>query len=363
MVKVQDIYNFIDEIAPFDTAMDFDNVGMLVGNMNQEVAKVLLALDITPDVVNEAKTIGAQLVLSHHPVIFNPIKSLDTSNAVYMLASNDISAICAHTNLDMAPFGVNTCLAGALKLCNLEPLSIYRQKNYYKVSVFVPEDSSEKVSKAMTNAGAGILGDYCDCTFSVQGKGTFTPLDGANPFIGNVNKHEVVDEKRIEMICSPKNLDKVIRAMKETHPYEEPAFDVFENLAIKDRDVCGLIGDLSKGMTCDEFAIFVKDALDCNGLRYIKGNRSIKKVAVCSGAGGDLVFNAIRLKADAYVTGEIKHHELLAARQAGLTVVDATHFCTEDVVITPLIERLSDKFKNVSFTKSSVLKDNFIYIN
>ena len=181
MVKVQDIYNFIDEIAPFDTAMDFDNVGMLVGNMNQEVAKVLLALDITPDVVNEAKTIGAHLILSHHPVIFNPIKSLDTSNAVYMLSGNNISAICAHTNLDMAPFGVNTCLAGTLKLYNLEPLSIYRERNYYKVSVFVPEDSSEKVSKAMTNAGAGILGDYCDCTFSVQGKGTFTPLDGANP--------------------------------------------------------------------------------------------------------------------------------------------------------------------------------------
>lgn len=362
MFTVRDIYNFIDKLAPFDTAMDFDNCGLLVGNFDDKVNKVLLALDITDSVVEEAKEIGANLILSHHPVIFRPIKSLNSNSIPYQLARNNINAICAHTNLDMANGGVNTCLANLLKLKNRTPLSIYRTENYNKIVVFVPCNYSQKVKDAMIKAGAGSFGNYSGCSFKVSGNGSFIPAENANPFIGKIGEIEEVDEDRIELICAPKNTKNVIKEMLKAHPYEEPAFDIFETSSIKNQDVCGLIGETDVELSPKIFAEFTKLKLACNGVRYIEGNRPIKKVALCSGAGGDLIFNAIKLGADAFLTGEIKHHEILAAMKAGITVVDARHFPTEDVVINPLKRVLEDKFYGLSFIKSSTLFNMIKYI-
>ncbi len=362
MSTVKDIYNYIDKIAPFNSAMDFDNCGMLVGNYSAVVNKVLLSLDITSSVIQEAKEIGANLIISHHPVIFNPIKRLDSNSMPYLLAKNDINAICAHTNLDMADGGVNSSLANLLDLKNVEGLSIYKSRNYHKLIVFVPEEYTDKVKSAMTLAGAGSLGDYRGCSFKSLGEGEFLPDDGAQPFLGKVGSYEKVKENRLEMICSPSKIDAVISAMLEAHPYEEPAYDIFENSAIREKICCGLIGNLQSEYLPNEFASFVKRALNCNGVRYINGKRKIKKVAVCSGAGGDYIYKAIKKGADAFVTGEIKHHEILSAMAAGVTVVDAGHFCTEDVVIEPLINLLSLEFKNINFVKSSTFKNMLEYI-
>lgn len=258
MVTVADVFTFIDGFAPFDTALDFDNVGLLVGDMNTEVKKCVVALDVTDAVVDEAKKLGASLIISHHPVIFNSIKTLSVNSVPYMLAKNGVSAICAHTNLDMASFGVNTCLAEALSLRSLVPLSM------------------------------------CET------------CRGALPM--------------------------------------------------------GLIGELEIEKSCEEFALFVKECLLCRGVRYTDAKRKVKKVAVCSGAGGDLIEEAACKKVDAFVTGEIKHHEILAAVRSRVCVVDAGHFKTEDVVVLPLVRKLSERFDEVEFVKSAVCTDGIEFL-
>lgn len=258
MTNVLDIFEFINSVAPFESAMDFDNVGILVGNKLAEVKKCLLALDVTPDVIDEAKKLGADLIISHHPVIFGGIKTLSIDSIPYKLAQNEISAICAHTNLDIADIGVNTCLARALSLKNLKELSFYESK----------------------------IGKF--------------PM--------------------------------------------------------------GLIGDLEKVYSCREFARFVKENLNCAGLRFTNVNRKIKTVAVCSGGGGDLINAAINQNVDAFVTGEIKHHEILFAVQNEICVVDAGHFKSEDVVMLPLLNLLAEKFENVEFVKSKTCTDSVEYL-
>ncbi len=357
MTTVKQINCFIDQIAPFETAMDFDNCGLLVGDPVGTVTSVLLSLDITEEVVKEAKEKGAELIISHHPVIFKPLKRLMNGDIPYLLAKEGIHAICAHTNLDMADGGVNTCLADCLGLQKREPLSIYKTRNYVKIVVFVPLDQAEDVKTAMAESGAGALGNYERCSFSIDGIGNFLPTDGADPFVGEQGTYESVKETRVEMICAPQRVEDVIAAMKKVHPYEEPAYDIFQTEAIQKMTVCGLVGELEEVQLPEVFARYVKDHLRCSGVRYTEGARQIKRVAICSGAGGDFIYRAISCGADAFVTGEIKHHELLLAKKAGITVVDAGHFATEDLVIEPLLRTLTEQFPTVQFQKSEVFQD------
>lgn len=363
MVKVNDIYKFIDSFAPFATSMDFDNCGLLVGNNNANVDNVLVSLDITNRVVEEAINLGANLIISHHPVIFKPMKNVMHDSVVYNLIKNDISAICAHTNLDMAEdTGVNTCLANALELKNLRPLSIYKSENYNKIVVFVPEPNANDVIKSMSSAGAGILGNYSECSFSSSGTGTFRPNNNSNPFIGKVGHFEKVNECRVEMICDKSKTQSVIKAMLNSHPYEMPAYDIFETSAIKHNISCGLIGDLKNEYSANSFAKYVKDKLHCNGIRYFNFNDNIKTVALCSGAGGNMISRAINENVSAFITGEIKHHEIIMAEQNNVSVFEAGHFKTEDVVIQPLINKLKEKFKQTNFVKSKYFTDQSLYV-
>lgn len=362
-IYIKEIYKFLDSIAPFKTAMDFDNSGLLIGSMEDKVDKVILSLDINREVLDEAINLGAKLIISHHPVIFDSIKSLSSSSVPYAMASYGINAICAHTNLDMADkYGVNCCLAKQLLLKNIEPLSIYSKRFFDKIIVFVPVGYEEIVINAMCSNGAGKLGNYKNCNFSSGGKGYFIPLDNASPFIGENGKYQEVEEVKIEVICPPDKTDRVISKMLKVHPYEEPAFDVFEDKAIEKDIACGLIGELYKPMDCQEFALFIKNKLECNGLRYTEINKKIKKVAICSGAGGEYINFAIDKNADAFVTGEIKHHLILKANSAGIMVVDAGHFKTEDVVLKFLLEILKEEFPNIEFKKTSVFSDNIKYL-
>ena len=255
MATVKCIYDFLDKIAPFESAMDFDNCGILVGDKNKSVEKILLALDITSEVVEEAQKTGAELIISHHPVIFKGIKNLEFNTPVSLLCKFGISAICAHTNLDLAKEGVNFHLAKKIGLENLSSLAI-------------------------------------------------------------------------ENGCS-----------------------------------LGLIGDLSSSLNCKEFAETVKEKLDCNGVRYtFKTDCKINKVAVCSGTGGEFVELAKNLGADVFVTGEIKHSQILKANEIGLMVVDAGHFKTENVVIKPLYEILQKEFAHIEFNISETCSDHIEYL-
>lgn len=363
MIKVKNIYEFIDSFAPFNISMDFDNCGLLVGDINSNINNVLVSLDITNNVVKEAKNLGANLIISHHPVIFKPIRNVMYESVVYKLIENNISAICAHTNLDMAEdTGVNTCLANILGLTGLSPLSIYNSENYNKIVIFVPEDNSKDVIRVMSNAGAGVLGNYSECSFSSSGVGAFRPREKSNPFIGKSGSYEEVNECRVEMICSKAKTQSVIEAMLNVHPYEMPAYDIFETSSIKHDISCGLIGALENEYNADSFAHYVKNKLKCNGIRYFNFNDNIKTVALCSGAGGDMISEAINKGADAFITGEIKHHEILLAEQNHVSVFDAGHFKTEDIVIQPLIDKLHKQFREVNFIKSKSFIDKSLYI-
>ncbi len=254
MNTVKDIYQFLDQIAPFEKSMNFDNCGLLVGDLNCTIKKVLISLDITNEVCEEANNLSAELIISHHPVIFKPLKKIEFDSPIASLIKYKINAICAHTNLDVAREGVNFHLAKALNLKNLTPL--------------------------VTN---------------------------------------------------------------------------------KDYSI-GLIGTLEKTLTSTELAKFVKKQLSCEGVRYTQNSHKIKTVAVCSGSGGEFVSEAKLKGADAFVTGEIKHSQILSANQMGITIVDAGHFKTENVITEPLRYLLKQKFKNTEFVVSEVFSDKIKYL-
>lgn len=357
MTTVSEIYEYIDQIAPFALAESWDNSGLLCGSGELPVDSALVALDITSDVAAEAAEIGAQLIISHHPVIFEPLKKLSAASVPWRLASSGISAICAHTNLDIAAGGVNDCLAQRLCLNNRKPLQVTGDSPFYKMVVFVPVEQAEPVYVAMAEAGAGALGCYSGCAFLSSGEGRFLPHEGAKPFVGEMGKLAQVPEVRIEMFVAGEKLNAVKAAMLASHPYEQPAYDIFIDESVKQVHSLGLIGELPAEYSPEEFASFVRERLGCAGVRFASGGHPIRNVAVCGGAGGSLWSHVVGGHADAFVTGDVKHNLFIDAKEAGITLVDAGHFATENVVIEPLAGRLAQQFPEVHFTVSRVHRE------
>ncbi|MDR2932161.1 MAG: Nif3-like dinuclear metal center hexameric protein, partial [Oscillospiraceae bacterium] len=315
MYKVGDFYGALDQFAPFYTAEDWDNVGMLAGDMDAPVTRALCALDATDAVIDEAAACGANLIVTHHPVIFPSVKNIAAPSAVWRIIRENMSVICAHTNLDMAAGGVNDTLADLLKLENQRPMAVTARRPYKKIVIFVPEQAAQAVRDAMFASGAGLYNGslYADCSFESPGTGRFRPLDGARPSTGAVGRAEAVPEIRLEMLADPDRLDYILAAAKQVHPYEAPAIDVFEAFGACKETALGVVGELPAAMEPGDFARFVRDKLALDGLKYVDGGRDIKTVAVCGGGGTDYFSDAVKAGADAYVTGESKHHILLEA--------------------------------------------------
>lgn len=353
MTTVNDIFDFLNEMAPLCLAEDYDNPGLLEGKPDCEVKQALLSLDITPETAEEAAKNNAQLIISHHPVIFKPIRSVLSvggTAAVWKLAQLSLSAICMHTNLDTANGGVNDALAAVLKLQEISKLGNFKSRHYKKISVFVPLDFAEKVRGAMVQAGAGKLGAYDGCAFETQGKGYFRPLEGANPFIGKQGKPECVDEIRVEAVCAPEKVKKVAAAMLKAHPYEVPAYDIFNDEAISVDYGMGRVGLLCGAMPLSDFASYVKSALSSACVKVVDSGKTAQKIAVCGGsADSELINLAKKFGADTLVTGEMKHNLYYEAMEAGVNIVEAGHFATETVILPVLKEKLSAAFPEVFF--------------
>ncbi len=364
MATVGEIYGYIDRIAPFRQQEKWDNSGLLAGDKEQPVSKAMLALDITGEVVNEAIISGVRLIISHHPVIFNPVKSITAQSepVVYKLIKHGISAICAHTSLDLANGGVNDILVRVLGLKNVKGLKNAGGDEYYKVVVFVPKHNADEVKNAMSAAGAGALGNYTECAFEVAGKGTFKPNEQARPFMGKSGILKEVKECRIEMICPKSRLSSVIATMKRVHPYEEPAYDIFVNHALKDSVSIGRVGELENPMTSTEFAAYVKEKLKAKSVRYTRGSAVVHTVAVCGGSGGEYLQNAVSSGAEAYVTGDVKHNVFIDAKNMDYTLVDAGHYATEMLAVSALKNRLQNQFSDVEFIlgKASLETVNYL---
>jgi dinuclear metal center YbgI/SA1388 family protein len=338
-MQVSYILEWFERIVPASTSWKNDFAGLQVGDARDIVQNVLLTVDVTEEVVQEALRKKANLIIAHHPLLFQPIRSVTHSDRngrlVQKLIRHKINLLVLHTNLDCSTKGVSFALAHRL---GLEHTSILAplEDSLKKMIVFVPKDHLEPVAQAMHAAGGGAFSKYEQCSFRTDGVGTFKGLDDANPFLGTIGRLESVAETRLEMIVPNWRLDDVQRAMLRVHPYEEVAYDI---LPISNRNPefgFGAIGTLPHVMSSTDFLRKIKRQLAIPSLRYA-GNmrRSIQKVAVCGGSGGDLLSEAIRHGAEAFVTADIRYHRFQDAEER-ILLIDAGHFETERVVLEQL---------------------------
>lgn len=340
MLTVKDVAAKIEELAPRNLAEDWDNVGLQIGSMQNKVQGILVTLDITEKVIAEAEGLGVDLIVAHHPLIFSPRHTVTeddpTGRLIYRLIRSGISLYVAHTNLDQSEPGINDWLAERLGLEALEPLLVKGYDRLYKLIVFVPHDHLEEVREAIFNAGGGSLGNYGNVSFYTGGTGTFMPLQGSDPYLGEVGKEERVEEFRLEVLVNKRALSRVIRELLAAHPYEEVAYDL---IPLENRDAGwgpGRIGELAEPVEMEDFIRMVTRIIDADYLQVIPVEGKVKKVALCSGSGGSLIHEAQNKGADLLLTGEIKYHQALEAKQMGLGVLAIGHCASEKVMIKEL---------------------------
>jgi dinuclear metal center YbgI/SA1388 family protein len=351
------ISDAIAELAPWDLAESWDQVGLQIGDARKTVSKLLVSLDFNQQILEEGLKQQVDGFLVHHPLIFKPLKRLsyqnETEKLVINLLKHDFFLIAAHTNVDKAKHGLNQYLAEQLRLENIKPLEVVETYSY-KVIVFGPETHLENIRDAMSRAGAGIIGDYQKCSFESPGKGTFEPSKSTHPFIGTPGIFQRVPEIRLEMIVDKNCLSRVIQAIYDNHPYEEPVFDIY-SLVNSSSHGLGRIGNLKFAVTLEEFGRSVKKELSCENIQVVgELSRPIKKVALCTGSGRQLLNQAVKQQADLYLTGELNYHDFIAARENDLAVITAGHWGTEHCFVDLMADYLNRYFK--SETKFEVIK-------
>lgn len=345
MPKVREIMEAVERLAPPMLAEEWDNCGLQVGDPEAEVGRVLVALTPLPEVFDEAEESGADLLLFHHPLIFRPLKSVDTASYPGDLLARAIrggkSVYAAHTSYDAAPSGVSVALADALGLAG--PLEIVSARGELrKLVVFVPEENVEQVADALDDAGAGAIGDYRQCTFRTPGTGTFLPDDSANPYLGERGRLEKVSEIRLETVVPAHEVRRAVSAATEAHPYEETALDIYPVEGHPGGCGYGRIGMLPQPVTPEELCDHVSESLGFTA-RLVADpapGRRIERVAVLGGSGGSFL-PEVAGRADAYVTGDLDYHDALLAESLGLTAIDAGHAATELPSLGPLAAGLS----------------------
>ncbi len=352
-MKVKNLLNNLDKIAPFFLQENYDNSGIQFANLDEKVIKILLSLDITKEILDEATSKNVNVILSHHPLIFSPLKQITKQNnpLLFQAVTRQINLIAMHTNYDLAEGGLNEYVAKLLGIKKTASLQRSLEK-LFKFAVYVPEKYADKVSQALFDAGAGKIGNYSETSFHIAGQGTFKPMEGTNPFIGKIGKKEVVSEIKIETVVSERNLESVRQAMKLAHPYEEPAYDIYE-ISNQSTYGIGLWGIIDNVISLEGFARWTKKKLQAEYVRLIQSNtREIKKVALCTGGGNSLLEHASHLDIDVYITGDISHHHALRARELGLNVLEVEHFDTEKF----FVQSIYDQLIATGFSKEMLVK-------
>ncbi len=359
---IRQIADALEGWAPPASAQSYDNVGLQVGRPERHVRRALVALDLTPAVVNEAEAVEAQLVVTHHPLLFRPLKSLTPgslpSALALRLAEAGIALYAAHTNLDAAPGGVSFALAEQLGLEHVSFLG-GMDETLVKLVTFVPEAHVEAVRAALAEAGAGRIGDYTACAFASAGTGHFRPGEGTDPHIGEAGGDlEAVAEIRLETEVARWDLGRAARALEAAHPYEEVAYDVYPVEQQNTRAGLGALGRLREAVPLRSFLRHVAERLEAESLRYAGDPaQHVHTVAVCGGAGSDLRTRAMRADADAYVTADVKYHDyfdVLAADGAPqMALIDAGHYETEAAAEVLLRRWLAERFPATDWRRTT----------
>lgn len=365
MAKVKDISSYLESIAPLAYQESYDNCGLLTGSPESDIKKILITLDVTEEVVDEAIKEGANLIVAHHPIIFKGLKKLTGSNyverTIIKAIKNDVAIYAIHTNLDSVSNGVNAKIGEKIGLKKLRILSPKNQL-LKKLITFIPTKDTDTVLEGLYKAGAGNIGNYSECSFQVQGTGTFKPNEEADPTIGKANKLELVEEKRIEVIFPSHLESKIVKALFEYHPYEEPAFDLI-NLENSHKEVgSGMIGELENPMDGREFLLYLKEKMNLLTLKHtLLNDQKIKKVAVCGGSGSFLLRDAIRQGAQVFITADFKYHEFFDAENR-IVIADIGHYESEVFTKDLIYELLYKKFANIALVLSKTVTNPIRYI-
>ncbi|NWG29358.1 MAG: Nif3-like dinuclear metal center hexameric protein [Ignavibacteriaceae bacterium] len=343
-MTVKEIIKYLEDWAPKGIAWQKDNVGLQVGDPEIKIKNILLSLDLQEEVIENAIKENCNLIITHHPIIYYPLRNLDFSKntkarLIGRLIKNQIVLYSAHTNIDFTKDGVSYQLAKRLNLKKVRFLKNL-SGNQFKLAVFVPVSHVNKVADAIHQSGGGIIGEYSHCSFRTPGTGTFKGSDESNPAIGKKGVVESVEEAKLEILVDEWKINNVIKVMKKAHPYEEVAYDIFP---LKNDNVnfgMGAIGELSNPMNTNDFLALVSSKLKVATLKYAKSNKKkIKFVAVCGGSCGELLDEAINQNADAFVTADLKYHTFQDAGSK-ILLIDAGHYETEIPILDEIKKRL-----------------------
>jgi dinuclear metal center YbgI/SA1388 family protein len=372
-MKIETIATAVNGIADLRMAQDWDNVGLLVGDANKNIKNILVTIDVTKAVVEEAKKQKADLILSYHPIIWDGLKQVTSSSSpsgesevVYELIRAGICVYSIHTAYDVAAGGVNDQLADILGIVDSKPIGDYVKNpnaRSYKLVTFVPVKSVNTVAGAIHKAGAGAIGNYSQCSFRTAGTGTFKPLAGANPAIGKPGKSERVHEVKLESVVPAEKIEAVVAAMRAVHPYEMPAFDVIRHHDVESKFGLGRIGKLAKPASMTDLIANIKKVTGAKAIGIIgKEKRTVRTAAVCAGSCGKIMNAAIDAGCDLYLTGELKHHMALAAQEAGITCLCLSHTVSERFALKKLVKQLQNQLKDVTIRRSRKDTDPFKWV-
>ncbi len=355
-VNAKKIIQRLELLYPQRLAESWDNVGLQLGSDSRAIERILICLEVTQKVVDEAIAKNIDLIIAHHPLIFKGIKTLAENTpkgkCIATLIRENMLVYCMHTNFDSAEGGLNDILAKRLDLEHIAPLNALQSEKLFKLAVFLPAESLVSVQDALYTAGAGKLGNYAHCGFTSAGTGSFMPLQGANPSIGTVGDTERVSEIKLETVVPQSLVGDVIQALMRVHPYETPAYDLFELKTPAKVYGLGRVGQLSASMSVEDFVAHLKKSLGLTHVRLAHPaveKKWIKKVAVVSGAGMDYAEDAVLKGADVFVTGDVKYHEAIDVLHHGMLLADVGHFESEVIYKYHLKEVLEAMIKEQDY--------------
>lgn len=368
MVTAADVVAIVERFAPLALALPGDPVGLQVGRLDKPVERVCIALDASTAVVERAVTAGADLLVTHHELLYQPLSRLDTASwrgrAIRTALEGDLTIYAAHTNLDVTAGGVNDVIAQRLGLTDVDILDVTGRERLRKLVVFVPQTHADAVRAAVCDAGAGFIGNYSHCTFNTSGEGTFLAREGANPFLGTVGEWTRTGEVRIETVVPELLTQTVVKAMMEAHPYEEVAYDLYPLELVGRPYGLGRVGNLPAPQPLGKFAALVQERLGLSHIRFGGDpDTSVLRVAVLGGAGGRFADHARARGAQVLVTADCNHHQVAEAWEDGLAIVDATHAALETLVLDKLHRVITDQLAPaVDVFVTDVHEDPFTWV-
>ncbi len=362
MPTVADLAHFLKQLAPPTLAADWDNVGLLLGDETTAVQRVMTCLTVTPESAAEAVAEGAQLIVTHHPVLFRAAKRLTSVTAegrlLLPLIRASVAVYSAHTAYDNAEHGINALLARRLGLLDVKPLRPGEGPRQCKLVVFVPDKDLGPVADAAFAAGAGHIGQYRECSFRLAGTGTFFGSEASNPTVGQKGRREDVSEWRLEVVCPERSVDAVVAAVRRAHSYEEPAYDVYPLRPAPSALGSGRVGRLPKPTPLAKLAKAVQKQLAAKAVQTVGAlEKPVERLAIACGAAGEYFHDAVRARADAFLTGEMRFHDLLSAQAEEVALLLPGHFATERCGVEELAQQLQKRWPDLTVWASRQERD------